>query len=80
MSTLDSKRYKEVEHQHWNSVAKNWQKWWRTIESGAEKVSKRLMELAEAAKSNIMRITTQSLDFDHSGKNAFYAVVDFNGP
>jgi hypothetical protein len=27
-----------------------------------------------------MRITTQSLNFDHSGQNAFYAVVDFKGP
>jgi hypothetical protein len=39
-----------------------------------------IFKLAEAAKSKIMRITTQSLNFDHSGKNAFYAVVDFKGP
>jgi len=39
-----------------------------------------IWKLAEAAKSKIMRITTQSLNFDHSGKNAFYAVVDFKGP
>jgi hypothetical protein len=37
-------------------------------------------KLAEAAKSKIMRIITQSLNFDHSGQNAFYAVVDFQGP
>ena len=36
--------------------------------------------LAEAAKSKIMRITTQSLNFDHSGQNAFYAVVEYEGP
>ncbi|MGC2309254.1 MAG: DUF1326 domain-containing protein [Nitrososphaeraceae archaeon] len=39
-----------------------------------------IFKLAEAAKSKIMRITTKSLNFDHSGKNAFYAVVDFKGP
>jgi hypothetical protein len=39
-----------------------------------------MWKLAEAAKSKIMRITTQSLNFDHSGQNAFYAVVDFQGP
>ncbi|MGC1133319.1 MAG: DUF1326 domain-containing protein [Nitrososphaeraceae archaeon] len=39
-----------------------------------------IFKLAEAAKSKIMRITTQSLNFDHSGQNAFYAVVDFRGP
>jgi hypothetical protein len=39
-----------------------------------------IFKLAEAAKSKIMRITTQSLNFDHSGQNAFYAVVEFRGP
>jgi hypothetical protein len=36
-----------------------------------------IWKLAEAAK--IMRITTQNLNLDHSGENAFYA-VDFKGP
>jgi hypothetical protein len=39
-----------------------------------------IWKLAEAAKSKIMRIATQSINFDHSGQNAFYAVVDFKGP
>jgi ubiquinone/menaquinone biosynthesis C-methylase UbiE len=47
MTTLDSKQYKEAERQSWDSVANNWQKWWNTIETGAEKVSRRLIELAE---------------------------------
>jgi ubiquinone/menaquinone biosynthesis C-methylase UbiE len=46
LSTLDSKKYKEAERQSWDSVANNWQKWWKTIERGAEKVSRRLIELA----------------------------------
>jgi hypothetical protein len=37
-------------------------------------------KLAEATKSKIMRITTQGLNFEHSGQNAFYAVIDFKGP
>ena len=39
-----------------------------------------IWKLAEAAKSKIMRIITQSINFDHSGQDAFYAVVDFKGP
>ncbi|HZB74248.1 MAG TPA: DUF1326 domain-containing protein [Nitrososphaeraceae archaeon] len=39
-----------------------------------------IWNLAEAAKSRIMRITTQSLNFDHSGQNAYYSVVDYKGP
>ena len=39
-----------------------------------------IWKLAEAAKTKIMRITTPSLNFDHSGKNAFYSVVEYRGP
>jgi hypothetical protein len=39
-----------------------------------------IWKFAEAAKSKIMRITTQSLNFDHSGQNAYYSIVDYNGP
>ncbi|HYZ60524.1 MAG TPA: hypothetical protein VE544_12780 [Nitrososphaeraceae archaeon] len=44
MTTLDSKQYKEEERQNWDRVANNWQKWWKTIERGAEKVSIRLID------------------------------------
>jgi len=37
-------------------------------------------KLADAAKSKIMRITSPQLNYDHSGKNAFYSVVEFKGP
>jgi enediyne biosynthesis protein CalE5 len=47
LTILDSKQYKEAERQSWNSVADSWKKWWTPIERGAEKVSKRLIELAE---------------------------------
>ncbi|MGH9924356.1 MAG: class I SAM-dependent methyltransferase [Nitrososphaeraceae archaeon] len=52
MSTLDSKQYKEEERQNWDSVANNWQKWRKVIERGAEKVSRRLIELAEIKPSS----------------------------
>jgi hypothetical protein len=39
-----------------------------------------IWKLAEAAKSKIMRISTPSLNFDDSGKNAFYSIVEFKGP
>ena len=39
-----------------------------------------IWKLAEAAKSKIMRITASNLNFDDSGKNAFYSVVEFKGP
>jgi hypothetical protein len=39
-----------------------------------------IWKLAEAAKTKLMHITTPSLNFDHSGRNAFYTVVEFKGP
>jgi ubiquinone/menaquinone biosynthesis C-methylase UbiE len=59
LTALDSKQYKEVERQSWNSVAPAWQKWWKTIERGTEKVSKRLVELAEIKPgSRVLDIAT----------------------
>jgi hypothetical protein len=39
-----------------------------------------IWKVAEAAKTKVMRITTAGLNFDDSGKNAFYAVVEHKGP
>ena len=36
-----------------------------------------IWKLAEAVKTKIMNISTPNLNFDDSGKNAFYSVVDF---
>ena len=59
MTALDSKQYKEAERQSWNSVAAGWQKWWKTIERGTEKVSRRLVELAEIKPgSRVLDIAT----------------------
>ena len=37
-------------------------------------------KVADCAKTRVMKITTPSLNFDDSGKNAFYAVVQYKGP
>jgi ubiquinone/menaquinone biosynthesis C-methylase UbiE len=59
MSTLDSKQYKEGQRQGWNSVAGGWQKWWKITETAAEKVSMRLIELAEIKRgSRVLNIAT----------------------
>jgi ubiquinone/menaquinone biosynthesis C-methylase UbiE len=59
VSTVDSKKYKEAERQSWDSVANNLKKWWKTIERGAEKVSRRLIELAEIKPgSRVLDIAT----------------------
>jgi hypothetical protein len=39
-----------------------------------------IWKIADAAKTKMMRILTPNLSFDHSGKNAFYSVVEFRGP
>ncbi len=39
-----------------------------------------IWKLAEAAKTKLMHITTPSLNFDHSGKNACYSNIEFKGP
>ena len=39
-----------------------------------------IFKVADAAKTKIMRILTPNFNFDHSGKNAFYSVVEFKGP
>jgi hypothetical protein len=39
-----------------------------------------IWKLADAAKTKIMRITSPDLNYDDSGKSAFYSVVEFKGP
>lgn len=59
MSTLDSKQYKESQRQGWDTVAGGWQKWWKITETASEKVSRRLIELAEIKRgSTVLDIAT----------------------
>ena len=40
-------QFKAQQRQMWDNVAKGWQTWWETFEKGAQKVSDKLVELAE---------------------------------
>jgi len=44
---MDSKQYKEEVRRGYDIAAGGWQKWWKTIETATEKISKRLVELAQ---------------------------------
>jgi ubiquinone/menaquinone biosynthesis C-methylase UbiE len=46
-SSFDSEQFKIDQSQRWDSVAAGWKEWWQTIEVAAQKVSDRLVELAE---------------------------------
>lgn len=51
--------FKINQRQSWDSVASGWQKWWKTLEIGAQKVSDRLIELAEIkAGQRVLDIAT----------------------
>ena len=43
----DAEHYKDRQRQQWDRVAAGWEKWWRTIEDGAQCVNDRLIDLAE---------------------------------
>jgi len=43
---FDPNEFKLNQRQSWDSVARGWHKWWKTFENGAQKVSDRLIELA----------------------------------
>ena len=43
----DPARFKDAQRQEWDSVAAGWEKWWELIEGGAQRVSDRLLELAD---------------------------------
>ena len=46
-SSFDSEQFKTEQRQRWDSVAEGWKEWWKTVEVAAQKVSDRLVELAE---------------------------------
>jgi ubiquinone/menaquinone biosynthesis C-methylase UbiE len=43
----NSDDFKSQQRQMWDNAAAGWQNWWETIERGAQKVSDKLVELAE---------------------------------
>lgn len=44
---FNPEQYKAMQRQSWDGVAQGWLAWWQTFEKGAQKVSDRLVELAE---------------------------------
>src|SRR5918911_4185056 len=46
-SSFDSEQFKTEQRQRWDSVAEGWKEWWQTVEVAAQKVSDRLVELAQ---------------------------------
>jgi ubiquinone/menaquinone biosynthesis C-methylase UbiE len=44
---FDSDEFKAEQRQMWDNVAPGWQAWWPTLERGAQKVSDKIVELAE---------------------------------
>jgi ubiquinone/menaquinone biosynthesis C-methylase UbiE len=59
MPSPDTNRFRQDQRQSWDSVAAGWQKWWRTFEKGARKISDKLIELAEMTPgSKVLDIAT----------------------
>lgn len=59
MSNIDPSQFKQGQRESWDSVAAEWQKWWKTTEAAAEKISRRLIELAEIKPdSEVLDIAT----------------------
>jgi ubiquinone/menaquinone biosynthesis C-methylase UbiE len=51
--------FKAQQRQMWDNAAEGWQAWWETIERGAQKVSDKLVELAEIkAGDKVLDIAT----------------------
>jgi ubiquinone/menaquinone biosynthesis C-methylase UbiE len=46
-SLLSAEEFKAAQKTGWNSVAPGWRKWWGLFEDGAQRLSDRLVELAE---------------------------------
>lgn len=45
--SINPEQFKAQQRQMWDNVAKGWETWWPTIEGGAQKVSDKLIEMAE---------------------------------
>ena len=46
-SEFDSTQFKIEQGKYWDNVAQGWQKWWKVFERGGQKVSDKLVELAD---------------------------------
>ena len=56
---FDPEEFKMNQKNSWDSVAAGWQKWWKTIEDGAQTVSNKMVELAQIrAGQRVLDIAT----------------------
>ena len=56
---FDPEEFKITQKNSWDSVAAGWQKWWKTIENGAQTVSDKMVELAQIrAGQRVLDIAT----------------------
>ena len=56
---FDPEAFKINQKNSWDSVAAGWQKWWKTIENGAQTVSDKMVELAQIrAGQRVLDIAT----------------------
>lgn len=84
MTTIDPEQYKAGQRQGWDSVSSGWQKWWKTVEAAGEKVSRRLIELAEIKEgSKVLDIATgigePSITAAHQvGKSGHILAIDIS--
>lgn len=46
-SEFDNTQFKIEQAKNWDNVAQGWQKWWKVFEKGGQKVSDKLVELAD---------------------------------
>jgi len=51
-SPFDPNQFKIDQREGWDSVAEGWKEWWEPIEKGGQKISQRLVELAEIEPEN----------------------------
>jgi SAM-dependent methyltransferase len=49
---FDASQFKIDQRKNWDGAAAGWQKWWKTAEDGAQKISEKLVELAEIKSGN----------------------------
>lgn len=58
-TSFNPEQFKAQQRQMWDNVAKGWQAWWETFERGAQKVSDKIVELAEIkAGDKVLDIAT----------------------
>ena len=58
-STFDPNQFKTDQRQDWDSVAQGWKTWWEPIQIGAQKLSRRLVELAKIkSRQRVLDIAT----------------------